>query len=183
MQVEQYGEHAARVVGCRGKAELAEDTGDVSLGGSECDDQTVRDAWIERPCAVWTSTSRSRGVNTAMGSSLRRLERSVETMIGSMAEPPSATRRTAPMNSLTSLILSLSRYLAPSAESESNFIANPTSTYWDSTSTLTDGCRARISSAACRPSSLWVGGRRMSTIATSGVQLAVFCSRYCHGSG
>ena len=52
---------------------------------------------------------------------------------------------------------SLSRYPTPSAESASSFIASPSSTYCESTSTPTEGWRARISSAARRPSSLWVG--------------------------
>src|SRR3954451_14074770 len=42
------------------------------------------------------------------------------------------------------------------------------STYWDSTRTPTSGCRARISRAARIPSSVCVGGIRMSTMATSG---------------
>ena len=40
--------------------------------------------------------------------------------------------------------------------------------YWESTSTPTLGCSARIRSAATRPSSECPGGMRMSTIATSG---------------
>ena len=52
--------------------------------------------WFELPAAISSSTSRSRGVSRASGSSLRRWrEISVETIIGSSAEPPSATRRTA----------------------------------------------------------------------------------------
>ncbi len=44
--------------------------------------------WLERPSAISSSTSRSRGVSSASGSSLRRFESNVETMIGSIAEPP-----------------------------------------------------------------------------------------------
>ena len=123
--------------------------------------------WFEFPCAIRSSTSRSRGVSRSSGSSFRRRERSVDTMIGSIAEPPSATRRTAATKSLTSLIRSFNRYPTPSAESASSFIASPTSTYCDSTSTPVAGYVARISSAARSPSSLCVGGRRMSTIAIS----------------
>ena len=69
-------------------------------------------------------------------------------MIGSIAEPPSAIRRTAPTKSPTSLIRSLRSYPAPSAVSANSLSARPTSTYCDSTSTPTDGCLVRISSAA-----------------------------------
>ena len=95
--------------------------------------------WFERPSAMSSRTSRSRGVSSIRTSSLRRLARSVETMIGSIAEPPSATRSTAATNSLTSLIRSLSRYPAPSAESARSFIARPTSTYCERTRTPTVG--------------------------------------------
>ena len=60
-------------------------------------------------------------------------------MIGSIAEPPAATRSTAATNSLTSLMRSLSRYPTPSAESASSRIARPSSTYCDSTSTPMEG--------------------------------------------
>ena len=65
--------------------------------------------WLELPEAISSRTSRSRGVSFAIGSSGRWRASRVETMIGSSAEPPSATRRTAVTNSLTSLIRSLSR--------------------------------------------------------------------------
>jgi hypothetical protein len=52
--------------------------------------------WLELPVAISSSTSRSRGVSRSSGSLGRCLERSVDTIFGSIAEPPSATRRTAP---------------------------------------------------------------------------------------
>ena len=65
--------------------------------------------WFELPVAISSSTSRSRAVSRASGSSARWREISVETISGSSAEPPSATRRTAARKSSTSLIRSLSR--------------------------------------------------------------------------
>ena len=59
-------------------------------------------AWFERPSAISSSTSRSRGVSSASGSSFRRRPTSCETIVGSSAEPPSPTRRTAAANSPTS---------------------------------------------------------------------------------
>ena len=65
--------------------------------------------WLELPVAISSRTSRSRGVSLASGSSRAGAESSVETIFGSTAEPPSATRRTAPRNSSTSPIRSFSR--------------------------------------------------------------------------
>ena len=65
--------------------------------------------WLDLPLAISASTSRSRGVSSSSGSSVRSRESSVETICGSIAEPPSATRRTASTNSATSLMRSLSR--------------------------------------------------------------------------
>src|SRR4029453_14288902 len=64
---------------------------------------------------------------------------------------------------------SFSRYPTPPAESPTRSSAYPSSTYWDSTSTDVSGWLERISSAARRPSSVLVGGMRMSTTATSGL--------------
>ena len=50
------------------------------------------------------------------------------------------------------------------------------STCWDSTITAVPGHRRRISSAACRPSVVWVGGIRMSASTTSGRSAATSCS-------
>ena len=94
---------------------------------------------------------------------------------GSSAEPPSATRRTRRGELLDvgdAVLEQVADALGASRPSSSS--ARPTSTYWESTSTPTSGCAARISSAARRPSSVWVGGIRMSTIATSGL-----CARTC----
>src|SRR6266540_6214019 len=94
--LEEHGEHARRLVPVRGKGEPAEDAGDVLLDVAERDHQLVRDPVVRRRSAISSSTSRSRGVNSTSGSSLRRLDTNVETPIGSIAEPPFATRRTAP---------------------------------------------------------------------------------------
>ena len=65
--------------------------------------------WLDRPSAISSRTSRSRGVSDPSESTLRRFDRRVDTIIGSIADPPPATRVTAEMNSFTSLIRSLSR--------------------------------------------------------------------------
>ena len=79
-------------------------------------------------------------------------------MIGSIAEPPSAIRRTAATKSGTSLIRSLSRYPAPSAVSAKSLSARPTSTYCDSTSTPTSGWLG--ADLERRPEALVLMGRR-----------------------
>src|SRR5690348_15645839 len=45
-QIQQYGEHAARLATRRRDAELGEDAGDVLLRGPQRDDQVVRDALV-----------------------------------------------------------------------------------------------------------------------------------------
>ena len=52
-------------------------------------------AWFERPSAISSSTSRSRGVRSSSGSSRRARPSSWATTSGSSADPPSATRCTA----------------------------------------------------------------------------------------
>ena len=61
-------------------------------------------AWFERPSAISSSTSRSRGVSSSSGSSARRRPTSWLTTAGSSAEPPSPTRRTALANCSRSAI-------------------------------------------------------------------------------
>src|SRR3954454_2482715 len=72
-------------------------------------------AWFDRPSAMSSSTSRSRGVSCEIGSSPRRRPTRRDTTSGSSAEPPSATRLIAAANSFTSETLSFSRYPTPSA--------------------------------------------------------------------
>ena len=66
-------------------------------------------ARFERPWAISSSTSRSRGDSTASGSLRRRLPRIRTTTSGSSTEPPSPTRRTASANASRSPTRSLSR--------------------------------------------------------------------------
>ena len=64
---------------------------------------------FERPWAISSSTSRSRAVSASSGSLRRRRPIMRETTVGSIAEPPSATRRTASANPAKSATRSLSR--------------------------------------------------------------------------
>ena len=66
-------------------------------------------ALFERPSAISSSTSRSRGVSSSSGSSRRARPTSWETTSGSSAEPPSATRRTESTKRSTSATRSFSR--------------------------------------------------------------------------
>ena len=102
VEVGEDGEHAAVVVIGGGQAELAEDAVDVLADGLVGDEQPSTDAALERPSAMSPSTSRSRGVSSARGSSRWRRLRSWATTSGSMTVPPPATRRTASMNWSTS---------------------------------------------------------------------------------
>ena len=65
--------------------------------------------WFELPPAISWSTSRSRGVSVSTGSSGRSRAISCDTTSGSSADPPAATRRSAPVNSSRSVTRSLSR--------------------------------------------------------------------------
>ncbi len=71
--------------------------------------RALGDALVRAALRHQLEHSRSRGVSSASGSSRRRRPRSWDTIVGSSAEPPSATRRTAAANSFTSLTRSLSR--------------------------------------------------------------------------
>ena len=70
---------------------------------------SVAMAWFDRPSAISSSTSRSRSVRVCSGPSSWARESSPVTTSGSSAEPPSATRSSAPTNSSTSATRSLSR--------------------------------------------------------------------------
>ena len=96
--------------------------------------------WLELPVAISSSTSRSRGVSSASGSSLRRRESSVETIIGSSAEPPAATRRTAADELVDVGDAVLEQVAGARRRSPRAAVsASPSSTYCESTSTPTDG--------------------------------------------
>jgi hypothetical protein len=64
---------------------------------------------FERPSAIRDSTSRSRGLRSATGSSSRGRPTKRVTTSGSMAVPPRATRRTASRNSSMSSTRSFRR--------------------------------------------------------------------------
>ena len=66
-------------------------------------------AWLERPSAISSSTSRSSTRLVEGGGCSRRRPSGLLTTSGSSAEPPSATRRTAVANSSRSETRSLSR--------------------------------------------------------------------------
>jgi hypothetical protein len=106
VEVGQHREHPPVVVVRRRHAELAEDVVDVLADRLLRDEELAAIAAFDRPSAISPSTSRSRAVSTASGS---RRASSWETTSGSIAVPPSATRRTASMNWATFEIRSLSR--------------------------------------------------------------------------
>ena len=63
---------------------------------------------LERPSAIWASTSRSRALRAASGSSRRRAATSSATSAGSTTDPPLAIRSRVSMNSSTSVTRLLS---------------------------------------------------------------------------
>ena len=85
-----------------------------------------------------------------------------------MTEPPRATSSMAWRSWSMSETRSLSRYARPSEPCSSSASAYPGSTYWLSTTTPVSGVRLRSSLAARTPSSVPVGGIRMSVMTTSG---------------
>ena len=109
--------------------------------------------WFDVPVAISSSTSRSRGVSSAAGRRCAARPSRVETMVGSRAEPPAATRRTASRNSVTSLIRSLSRYRRPRPIGE-QLLREADLDVLREDEDADRGCSARIWSAARRPSSV-----------------------------
>ena len=92
------GQDAAMVLGAGGDAELGEDL--VTCFSTACGVTTSSSAMplFERPSAISSSTSRSRGVRASSGSSRRRRPSMCATTVGSSTEPPLPTRRTASAN-------------------------------------------------------------------------------------
>jgi hypothetical protein len=64
---------------------------------------------LEPPVAINSNTSGSRGVKASSGSALRCQVSILETIVRSSADPPSATRWSAAMDSLTSLTRSFNK--------------------------------------------------------------------------
>jgi hypothetical protein len=122
---------------------------------------------LELPAAISSSTSRSRGVSVSSGSSLRRLDRSVDTMIGSSAEPAlhdpphRGHELPDPADAVLQQIAHALGGVGEQLQSQAQLDVLRQHQH------PFEGWRARISRAARRPSSLCVGGSRMSTIATS----------------
>ena len=69
VQVGEHGEHAPVVLGGARKAKLLEDARHVLLDRPLGNDQALRDPLVRSPSAMSSSTSRSRGVSSAIGSS------------------------------------------------------------------------------------------------------------------
>jgi hypothetical protein len=65
--------------------------------------------WLDRPSAIKARTSRSRAVRRDRRSPWRRFMINSDTICGSIADPPSATRRTDSTKSRTLRILSFNR--------------------------------------------------------------------------
>ena len=127
-------------------------------------------AWLERPSAISSSTSRSRGVSASSGPSSRARRRAAARRpAGRAPSRPAATRRErvdevvevgdAVLEQVAEPLGALGEQLRRDARRRRAGRGQRC---------RRRGCRARISCAARRPSSVWVGGIRMSTIATSG---------------
>ena len=93
------------------ESELVEDVRHVLLDRPHGDVQPLRDGRVGQApgSPIAPRTRCSRGVSRARSSSVCRRESICETTVGSRADPPCATRRTAPMNSSTSATRSFSR--------------------------------------------------------------------------
>ncbi len=111
---------------------------------------------------------------------LRRRESSVETISGSRAEPPSPTRLTAATNSVDvgdPVLQQVSGAISGVREQRQRQPELDVLREHEHADRRDDG--QRISSAARMPSSVCVGGSRISTIATSGGKLRTFSSNSC----
>ena len=127
-------------------------------------------AWFERPSAISASTSRSRGVSASSGSSRRRRPSSCATTSGSSAEPPSPTRRTRVDEALDVGDAVLQQVAdALGVRRRAARARSPPRRTGRARARRSRASSARICCAARRPSSVWVGGMRTSTIATSGL--------------
>src|SRR5215831_14727901 len=122
------------------------------------------------PCAICSSTSRSRGVRVPSSDPAARSLRttSASTSSGSSAEPPAATCCSDRSSSAMSPMRSLSRYPAPDAPRLRNSYAYCGSANWVRRITPVPRYWVRISAAAASPSVWCSGGIRMSVITTSG---------------
>src|SRR5699024_3720920 len=96
-----------------------------------------------------------------------------------MTVPPSAIRLTDSRNRSISVTRFFSRYPTPTDSVPNSSVAYSRSTYWLSTSTPVSGNRRLIDRAASRPSVVWVGGIRTSTIARFGRRRATARSSSC----
>ena len=129
------------------------------------------------PCAISSSVSRSRGVSSSSGDSLRaRAATRASTTFGSITEPPPATSRIAPASCAASPTRSLRRYARRSAPFSSNASAYSGAANWLRTTTPVSGFVSRRRSATWMPSSWLVGGIRMSVKTTSGCSASIASS-------
>ena len=159
------------VVGARAETELGEDALTCVSTVFGLRKSLRRCAQFERPSAMSPSTSRSRGVSVVERVvRARRRPSSCATTSGSTTVPPAATRRSgvertrrASSDAVLEQVADAVRALARAARARA-----AASTYCDSTRTPTSGCSAGSARRPRRPSSVWVGGMRMSTTATSG---------------
>jgi hypothetical protein len=104
------GQDPAVVGGGGGEAELGEDAGDVLLDRTLGDDQAVGDGSVAAALGQQGQDVELAGAEGAQGVGLAAAAEELgATTSGSMAAPPSPTRRTAVRNSPTSATRSLSR--------------------------------------------------------------------------
>ena len=168
-QIRQDREDAAMVVGCRQQLELREDVGDVGLDRLRSEEEPSQIAWFERPSAISASTSRSRSVRSSSGTRARRRPTSWATTSGSITEPP----RGDPPDRVGEVVEIVDPVLQQVADAAGPVGHEPQregrlDVLRQDEDPDAVPCSARIACAARRPSSVCVGGIRMSTIATSG---------------
>src|SRR4051794_21915810 len=127
------------------------------------------------PCAISASTSDSRSLNSDKGDASRRerASTSASTTFGSTTDSPSTTALIARTSCSSSLIRSLRRYARRAEPCSNSASAYAGSTYWLSTTTPTVGSLSWRSWATLIPSSVPVGGMRMSVTTTSGCLSAI----------
>ena len=158
-------------MGVRGllEPELLEDLADVGLDRLRAEVQGRGDPLLDRPSAMSASTSRSRSVRSVSADRSRGRRSSGRRSSGRGRTRPPRSDARASVSTATSETRSLRRYPAPLG---SLLEQPPRVARLDVAATArarrSPGGRSRICSAATSPSSVRVGGIRMSTITTSG---------------
>ena len=141
---------------------------------AERDEEALRDRLAGATLAISSSTSRSRGERSSIGSSRRWRPTSSLTTAGSSADSAlgDAAHRAGELRDVSDAVLEQVAEALRALGEELHRVGGLDEL--ERTRTPIPSCWSRIFFAATSPSSVWVGGMRMSTTATSGLCIATW---------